>query len=193
LGLAAVEAREADGRPKRSQSPTYEKDAAVGPLQARCRHAGKEPTAANMRTVTAQSFEGEAGMAINAGAKDAREVERLWQVFTGLDGAEARYYRLYIGVSRHAKTAKIEMEPEPIETRPDDRPDLRDEDERARDAVNGWMRWQGYLGHLAAYEQTAIHDALKQRCDMQREGRLTTAGQSFIHALRRLADVVEQG
>lgn len=171
----------------------HAEDASLAPLRTRCHHAGLAVSEASIRAVRAQSFEGQAGMAIHAGATDAREVERLWQVFTGLDGAEARYYRLYVGVNRHAKTAKIEMEPEPIETRPDDRPDLRDEDERARDAVNGWMRWQGYLGHLAAYEQTAIHDALKQRCDMAREGQLTTAGQSFVRALRRLADVVERG
>ncbi len=191
FALAPVVRRERDGTPKRSHRADYERDASAVALKARCRMAGWAET--ELDRARMQSLEGQAGIAITIGARNDAERQRLWAAYAGLDATEETYFRRVLGKSRHAKTAKLEMmPPEAIETRPDDKPDLRDEDQKHRDAVNGWMRWRGYLGHLRSDEQTAIHGAMQHRAALAVDGRLTTAGASFVAAMRVFSDVVER-
>lgn len=200
FAIAPTPRREKDGRVKRSTRDDYERDASVVALKARCRMAGWVET--ELAKARSQSMEGQAGLAINIGAKDGKERDRLWTVYIGLDGAEATYFRRILGRSRHAKTAKIEMMPETFEARPDDKPDLRDDDTKDRDAVNNWMRWRGYMGHLRADERQYIHGALMDNLGLiaepkvddfgqHQERELSTSGRAFLAALRVLADVVE--
>lgn len=181
----------------RQEAARTEQDADRVALEARCRQAGWEApeggwVAEQLNKAKAQSMEGQAGLAITIGAKDDKERERLWNVWRGLDGAEAVYFRRIHGRSRHAKTAKIEMmPPEAMETRPDDKPDLRDDDAKDRDAVNAWMRWRGYVGHLNAGERHYIHGALMDKLGLLKDGKLSTSGEGFIAAMRVLSDVVE--
>lgn len=174
----------------RQEIARQEQDADHVALKARCRHAGWVET--ELAKARLQSMEGQAGLAITIGAKDDNERSRLWDVWRGLDGAEATYFRRILGKSRHAKTAKIEMQPpEALETRPDDRPDLRDEDQKDRDAVNGWMRWKGFLGHLATHERVSISQALQHKSGLVKDGKLSVSGVTFLAAMRELARVVE--
>tara|TARA_Y100000310_G_scaffold257071_1_gene265052 strand:- start:2495 stop:3166 length:672 start_codon:yes stop_codon:yes gene_type:complete len=181
-----------------ARARTDEQDADRVALEARCRQAGwTEPkggwVAEELAKARLQSMEGQAGLAITIGAKDDKERQRLWNVWRGLDGAEATYYRRILGKSRHAKTAKIEMQPpEAFEARPDDKPDLRDDDQKDRDAVNGWMRWRGYLGHLKTHERVSISQALQHKAGLVKDGKLSVSGVTFLAAMRVLADVVER-
>jgi len=187
--LAPVPRREADGRVRRADREDWDRDAAQVALRARCRMMGwpEDDTRAQ-----AHSLEGQAGRAIHLGSRDEREVKRLWGVFVALDAAEEAYFRRIIGRRRHAAVAKLEMMPDRMEVRSDDRPDYRTTEEKDRDAVNAWMRWRGFLGHLRGDEQTAIHDALLHRRDLTAGHALTTSGQAFVAAMRVLANVVER-
>lgn len=135
----------------------------------------------------------QAGLAIHLGARDEDERGKLWAIFTRYDGADETYFRRIIGRPRFPNVAKLEYLPEVFETRPDDRPDARDEDEKDRDATNGWMRWQGKLGHLNSSEAGLITRAARQTCpDLVKGGRLTTTGAAFIAAMRILRTVDEK-
>lgn len=124
--------------------------------------------------------------------KKKESIERLWNVYKGLTAAEARYMRLVLGKQVHAKTAKIEMMPERFETRADDKPDLRSEEERHRDAVNTWMRWRGMVEHLPVAMRVAIFNTVYDRVTVYDAGEVTGHGRKFVKAMELLADVVEE-
>lgn len=128
-----------------------------------------------------------AGRAIKIGARNSDEAGKLWDVFKRLDAADETYFRRAIGRPRFPSVAKLEMMPETFETRPDDKPDLRDKDQKDRDAVNSWMRWQGYMGCLASHERHAITSVMRHTAGDTHVGQtLTTAGQAFVAAMRVL-------
>lgn len=155
-------------------------------LKARCRQMGvPEEKADEMRAAMIGEPEGRA-LALTC---DPDTAERLWQWFVTMTTAEARYHRS-IGKSIHAKTAKLEMMQERFETRDDDRPDLRTQDERDRDAVTGWMRWQGYLGRLDAADSAAIFRVYRHGAVAVVSGVVTRAGKRFVAAMLALDRVM---
>ena len=90
--------------------------------------------------------------------------------------------------------ARLDMLPERFETRADDRPDIRSEDERDRDAVSSWMRWQGALQALGAHDASLIIRASRQTCGaLVIGGRLSTTGSVFVAAMRSMRQVVDRG
>lgn len=128
-----------------------------------------------------------AGQAI-AMTCDADEARRLWDTFKRVDAADDAYARRYCGIRRFPNVAKMEYLPESMETRPDDRPDGRTHDEKDRDAVSEWMRWQGLFGRIGRDNHTAVVDAMRQRARLVHAGRVTKSGAAFIAAMRALDD-----
>ena len=186
-GLASVPRRDGNGcyvERTRQQA----EDPRVVALNARIRHFGPEVDAASVMLADP------AGQAIHIGARDADEAGKLWDVFARFDAADETYFRRIIGQPRFANVGRLDMMPERFETRADDRPDLRTEDERDRDAVNGWMRWQGALQAIGAHDAGLIIHESRQTCvAMFIGGRLSTTGASFVAAMRSLRQVVERG
>jgi hypothetical protein len=161
-------------------------------LDTRCRHAGKPVSDEHRAWARAQWLEGDIGKAIWIFTGKDEEAQRLWKVYLDWDIAEAVYFRRVLGKDRFAKTAKIEMMPERMEARADDKPDLRSEDEKHRDAVNNWMKWRGYIGHLETHERQSLFDGALYRYEVHSYGNLTGSGKEFCKALARLADIVEK-
>ena len=128
-----------------------------------------------------------AGQAI-ALSCEGDEARRLWDTFKRVDAADDTYARRYCGIRRFPNVGKLEYLPETMETRPDDRPDSRTTDEKDRDAVNEWMRWQGLFGRIGRDNHTAIVDAMRQRARLVHAGRATRAGAAFVAAMRALDD-----
>lgn len=84
--------------------------------------------------------------------------------------------------------------PERFETREDDKPDLRSEDECHRDAVNDWMRWRGYIGQLRSDQQFALFEVVRGRAEPVVEAELTRGGGGrSVDALRALRWLSIQG
>lgn len=186
--LAETPKRKSRGS-KRMQEIAKNPEAERTVLDARARHCGIAPTD---RTQMRDPALGEAaGRAIYA-SRSGDQAKKMWDVYAGLTKAEAVYIKTNLGLSIHAKTAKVEYLIEAFEARSDDNPDLRDPDERARDASNRWMRWRGFIGHLGANEQKAIFDVAYGRIEPMDAGLLTASGSRFVAAIERLADVVNE-
>ena len=188
--LAPVERREKDGRIKRSTRDGYERAPDDVVLKARARHMGKpEQKKSKMRDAALGYAAGRAIYALHEG----RPAARLWAAYTGLTDAEARYIRHSSGRSLYAKTARLEYLPERFESRADDRPDLRSEDEKFHDAANRWMYWRGLVMQLPSFQQVLIFDVAYGRADpMHPDGHVTPYGGRFVEAVERLADVVDE-
>lgn len=158
-------------------------------LEARARQSGL--TFKSLTEMREPALGEAAGRAIFHIHKRERARE-LWKAYTGLTGAEAAYAKTYLGMSLHAKTAELKYLVDQVEARADDRPDLRDEEERARDASNRWMSWRGMVMQLDRKDQVAIQDVSLGRVEPMDGGQVTAQGKRFVEALERLAAVVER-
>lgn len=129
------------------------------------------------------------GLAIDALAADLDEALGLWAVFDRIDKAHAAYCRHVLSVRRFAKTAKIELMPERLETSADaPAPDLRCEDEKHRDAQNGWARWTARLARLDARQRMAITDTMRGVCEPVRDRKVTRAGRDMVAGVKALVE-----
>lgn len=184
--LAAVPRREKNGCFVERTRQQSDRDPTKTVLSARCNHMGVEDTKENRQAMAVGMMGDPAGRAIAIGAPD--NSDSLWQVFSRLDGAVARYYRRILQQDRFAKCGRMEILPERFATSPeDDVPsDLRNDDTKDRDAVNDWVRWQGAVGRLSAFEQSSIWDAVWMRAELVKGGRLTPQGAGFIRAITAL-------
>ncbi len=108
--------------------------------------------------------------------------KRLWDHYTALTAAEARYHRS-LGKSIHAKTAKIEAMREVFEVSAESTVDLRSEEDRDRDAVRRWMHWQGNIMRIHGHLQAAIYNAYRQHATLVDAGVATKAGREFVEAM----------
>lgn len=186
--LAGTPKRKSRGS-KRMQEIKNNPEAERTVLDARARHCGIALT--DRTQMRDPAFSEAAGRAIYS-AHSGDKAKRMWDVYAGLTRSEAIYIKSNLGLSIHAKTAKVEYLIETFEARSDDNPDMRDEDERARDASNKWMRWRGFIGHLGADEQKAIFDVAYGRIEPMDAGSLTAQGNRFVAAIERLAEVVNE-
>lgn len=185
--LAETPKRQPNGqRRDRADSP---KDPRKTALQARCRHFGGEDTKAGRLAMSGQHSGSQIGMVMQAHLSVAK-ISPLWQTFQSWCAAEATYRRRYIGQSEHPKAPAMAMTRDPVETDASHSVDLRDSDQKDRDAVNNWMRWQGYLGHLSSADQTALHDARLERVELWKDQKATARGVAALTALGRLHQVV---
>ena len=187
-GLPDVPRRAAQGKKRMKQiaAAPQEPDAPKVVLQARARHMGHTGDLDAMRN---PALSEPAGMAIYA-LHGGDTAKALWDTYTAFTAAEMNYHRRCLSASVHAKTAKIEMMPERLETRADDVPDFRSDDEKARDAERSWMRWRGYIGHLGAIEAAPIFDVWRGRVQAMEAGQITLAGRAFVEAMVKLQKVV---
>lgn len=189
--LATVPRPKARGRKRMEQigREKIERNPARVALEVRAQQMGRSK--ADWRAMAAQALGDPAGQALHL-AHDPEKAARLWSAYTGLTAAESRYHRTCLGKSMAAKVAKIEFLPETFEARDDDQPDLRDEDERHRDAANAWNRWLGYFNSLGLADRSIIQAVSRGWCEPVRDGTLTDKGRDFVAAVEKLADVVDQ-
>lgn len=199
--LAPVKKRAAQGKKRMTQLAAQEPDAPKVVLEARARHVGVRPRAETLAAMRSEMLSEPAGQAIwlatgcgqpNAGTGRLDAAQRLWRVYARLTAAEYAYQARILGRTAYPKCARIEAMPERFETRADDRPDLRREEERDKDTVNNWMRWQGHIGQLPGDMQTAIWDIVRQRREPVQDAHITMAGDRFVRAVGALVEVVER-
>lgn len=186
--LADVPRKKKRGRARMDELKA-EPDAQMVVLTARARQSGVTPK--DITDMRNPAYGEAAGRAIFATHKP-EAAQRIWDVYRAFTASEATYARYYLGLRLHAATAKLEMMPDRLETRPDDKPDLRTEEERSRDASNAWMRWQGLIMHLPDFHQHAIYDVSYGRVEPMAEGRITDSGRRFVWAMERFTEVVEK-
>ena len=154
-------------------------------LQARARHCG----GADIEAMKSQMLGDDAGKALWMVL--GGDAVKAYEAFNGYRGAQERYHRIALGKSLHAKTAKIETAPERFETRPDDQPDLRTEDERHRDAINNYQRWMDLMGRIPLHLSASIHSAINGWVILIDAGQVTPKGKAFCDACVALAEALD--
>jgi len=156
MALAPVPRREKDGRKHRTAE---DRDAATEALQARCRQAGKVPTADAMRDARSPWWGCEAGKVIGGlspkrdGAKDGEPDQRLalWDAAQHMRRVWASYYAATGMPGRYPKCMGILAPTDRLEADASSPPmDTRTDDEKYRAAVSAMMRVEGFLGRISA-------------------------------------------
>lgn len=157
-------------------------------IAARSRHTGKSADA-----VRSEMYGDICGKAIAIGAESADEASQMWETFKALTGDAETYYRRRIGRPLFPNVSRLEFLPDRMETRADDRPDLRSPDEKEADARNRWAMWRGRLDRMTKAEATAIDSAMRHIVILFHMGRLTRHGLRFIEAMRALDRIARAG
>ena len=184
--LAEIPRREKSGcYVERTRQQPVDPDPQRTVLEARARQMGQPKDKA--QDMQRERLSEQAGQAIDI-LCDPEAAARLWDHWKGLTGAEDRYHRS-IGGSMHAKTAKVEMTPEPFEARADDTIDLRTEGERDIDAERAWDAWLARIAKLPLHSRAALQTARRDWATLAEGGQVTPAGRRFVDAMERL-DVV---
>lgn len=156
---------------------------------ARARHMAMQSSTAMDEPMMGE----EAGRAITIGAADEHEADQLWETFKLIDASDEAFSRRVLGKQRFPNVARMEMLPERMETRPDDRIDVRTADEKAADAKRSWAGWCELLGSLHMPLHAAMHMALRQRVKLHQGQTLTLAGRLFVQALRQVDTTYRAG
>lgn len=146
-------------------------DARKAALQARLRTAGIPITPESLKAAVAPDFGHDVGLCIRATIK-GDEATQAWDAFSHLSASYRNYMTLFIGQTGNPKCAAIAMIPEPMETDPSLRVDLRTHDERVRAAIPVTVRGETFTSlrtcakHFGISVQ-AVHDAVKRgKADM---------------------------
>ena len=179
--LAATPRREKNGQAQRPTTQS-ERNADRPALEARARMMGLPASSA--QDMRRPRLSEPPGVAIDLSC-GPDEATRLWGYYIALTASEDRFHRTN-GMSLHAKTAKIEMEPETFETRPDDVIDLRTDEERTQDAKRSWARWCHIIDCLPLCSRSAIAIAKRNWVALVEGGKVTPAGARFVKAMRQL-------
>lgn len=156
---------------------------------ARARHMAMQSSTAMDEPMMGE----EAGRAITIGAADEHEADQLWETFKLIDASDEAFSRRVLGKQRFPNVARMEMLPERMETRPDDRIDIRTEDEKAADAKRAWLGWCAMFGALHPPLHAALHMGLRQRVKLHQGQALTLAGRLFVQALRQVDTTYRAG
>lgn len=164
----------------RARMRELEDDAQSAMLGVRARQVGSDNQDA-MRSVMLGESAGQA-LYLSLGEDEARA---LWGHYTALTAAQRRYH-LSMGLSIHAKTAKVESQPEVFEARDDQEIDLRTEDERDEAAARAWGVWSDLIKGLGLAHASAIQSAAQGFGDLVLDGSVTQAGGRFVKAMQAL-------
>lgn len=190
MDIAPAPRKKARGRKRMTdiKREAVERHPARAALEARARQMGHDPD--KWQLMQFQALGEPAGQAFFA-AHTVEDAVGLWSVYAALTNAEARYHRVCLGKSMAAKVAKVEFLPESFEANPDDAPDLRDEDEKHRDASNNWDKWRGFFNQLTLGEQAIIQSVSRGWAVPMIDGKLTGKGKEFVLAVESLSGVVD--
>jgi len=174
---------------ERTRQQPQDKTPDKAALEARCKMQGIRADADNRTAMRAPYAGSDQGRCIAHG-KTHDQAMRVWQVWQGYGQANLTYQSRYIGQSENPKGATLAMAPDRMETDQSHSVDLRDQDERDRDAVSNYMRWEGLMMKIDRKHMAAIKAARTVP-----EGVLwsdtapTLAGYRFAEAIQALARV----
>ena len=174
------------GQPK----PT--EDARRGPLEARLRVAGIPVTPDSLKAAVSPSFGHDVGLCINA-LTTGDEATKTWDTFSHVSAAYRNYQLLFVGQTGNPKCAAIAMIPEPMETDPSLRVDLRSHDEKVSAAKSSWAAWEKRMNALPFPQMKwALGGALRGFLGdgtLWRDAAPTNTGRTVVAALRTLSSI----
>ena len=131
------------------------------------------------------------GLCIHAMARGQDRVD-LATAWAALSAAHRNYRLLIIGQTGDPQGAAIPMLPEPLETDPSLRVDLRTADERATAAKRAWAEWQGKIKALPVpslrWAISGALDGFMGEGSLWKDQTPTTTGRVAVQALRMMLD-----
>ena len=118
------------------------------------------------------------------------QAKRLWDTWQAYCMAERTYRMRILGTTGEPKGASIQMQSEPMQSDQSMRVDVRTDDEKDRQAVTGYMRWQGHLGSMASLYTSALRQAERGNGKpLWQDGAATSAGVIALAALQGLHEL----
>ena len=173
------------GQPK----PT--EDARKPALQARLRIAGIPDTQDARKAVSAPDYGHDVGLCIRATIK-GDEATKAWDTFSHISASYRNYMLYFVGQTGNPKCAAIAMIPEPMETDPSLRVDLRSHDEKVSAAKASWSAWERRMNALPFPQMKwALGGALRGflgEGTLWRDARPTHTGKTVAAALQAMGD-----
>ncbi len=190
VALAPAPKRKKRGRERMTQlaAEPADPDAPRVALAARARQMGLDAGDRAVRRDMADPSHGEPATRALLLSEEEDGAKPLIDAYRALTASYRQYTGTVLGVSAYPKTGRIEMRPEQFEARPDDRPDLRSEDERHRDAANAWAGWRDKLDALGTARASAVWTAVFGFADLHDGSRITSAGRRFVEAMKEIAE-----
>jgi hypothetical protein len=120
--------------------------------------------------------------------------EALKDAWEALSASRRAYMTRYLGATGEPQCATAPVMPEPMQTDPTLRVDLRTAEERDRGAKQAWLIWEARIARLPAPQMkwavaAALGDSINPEAARLwgQNGLPTSNGQAFIMALRVLA------
>lgn len=158
-------------------------------LETRLRIRGIPDSPDNRKRAVAPAFGHDVGLCIDA-ILMGEDAARAWDTFTHISASYRNYMTLFIGQTGNPQGAAIAMIPDPMETDPSLRIDIRTHDEKVRAAKASWAAWEARLAALPFPQfRWAIEGTLR---GFMGEGRLwldakpTSTGLTVVAALRAI-------
>ena len=164
-------------------------DARRGPLEARCRVAGISITPDALKAAVAPDFGHDVGLCIRAIIK-GDEAAKAWDTFSHISASYRNYMVYFVGTTGNPQSAAIAMIPEPMETDPSLRVDLRSHEEKVRAAKAAWAAWEKRIAALPFPQMKwAINGTLRGfmgEGTLWRDAKPTDTGRTVVAALRAM-------
>ena len=131
------------------------------------------------------------GLCINA-IIAGDDATKAWDTFSHISAAYRNYQLLFVGQTGNPKCAAIAMIPEPMETDPSLRVDLRSHDEKVSAAKSSWAAWEKRMNALPFPQMKwALGGALRGFLGdgtLWRDAKPTHTGKTVVAALQAMGD-----
>ena len=154
---------------------------------ARIRHSGITDPAEAVQPLCGDQM----GLCIRA-LSTGDDRATLANTWSAISASHRNFMMLYIGQTGNPQGAAIAMVPEPMQTDPSLRVDLRTQDERVAAAKRAWQAWEGKINALPVPSlKWALRGALNGFLGegaLWRDKAPTTTGKVAVMALRQVAD-----
>ena len=164
-------------------------DARRAPMEARLRVAGIPMTQEAIKAAVAPSYGHDVGLCIHATVK-GEDASKAWDTFSHLSASYRNYMAFYIGQTGNPQCAAITMIPEPMETDPSLRVDLRTHEEKVRAAKASWAAWEKRIASLPFPQMRwAINGTLRGFLGegiLWKDAKPTDTGRTVVAALRAM-------
>lgn len=165
-----------------------EEPALLAPMQARANALGVEPT----DEVLAPYLETEAGKVLFIAVKNKDERRDLFNTFNEYDRAHTLYMSRVAGIRMFPAVSKMEFMPERLEASASDVIDLRTTEEKADAAKKRMAEWDSLFLQLHTWDANILKSVSYRQETLVDRGEITSAGRSFVAAIRRLHQLSER-
>jgi hypothetical protein len=158
-------------------------------LKTRLRISGIPDTPEARKAAVAPDFGHDVGLCVRAILK-GDDAAKAWDTFAALSASFRAYQLHYIGQTGNPQCAAIAMIPEPMETDPSLRVDLRTHDEKVRAAKASWQAWEKRIAALPFPQMRwAISGTLRGFLGdgtLWRDAKPTDTGRAVVAALKAM-------